>query len=54
MDPRAATGMAFQPQATSLTMLPMQKAAEISFGYRLGALDTKWARFRILCVERPW
>jgi hypothetical protein len=54
MDPRAATGTAFQPQATTLPMLPVQWAAEISFGHRPGVLDTKRARSRISCVKRPW
>jgi hypothetical protein len=54
MDPRATTGTAFQPQATTLPVLPVQRAAEISFGHRSGALDTKRARSRISCVERPW
>jgi hypothetical protein len=54
MDPRAPTGTAFQPQATSLPMLPMQRVAEILFGHHPGALNTKRARFRISCVERPW
>jgi hypothetical protein len=54
MDPRAATGTAFQPQATTLPMLLVQRAAEISFGHYPGALDTKWSGSRISCVERPW
>jgi hypothetical protein len=54
MDPRVATGTAFQPQATSLSMLPVQRAAEISFGHCPGALDTKRSGSRISYVERPW
>jgi hypothetical protein len=53
MDLRTTTGTAFQPQATSLPILPVQRAAKISFGHRPGALDTKQARFIILCMERP-